>query len=61
MNNLTQDELRIIWLSLNGNHYRTLKAKIKILLDNYCEHEPSDAHYEMFRWQLCKKCGIQYK
>lgn len=71
MNNLTKPELqeikRCIKYMINGGTtpYSSLtmdiNKKLQSLIDNYCEHEPSDGHFEQFRWQLCSKCGAQYK
>ena len=73
MNDFTKEELSIL---KNGIQYlsdrtslsegyleahNALEVKIQSMLDNYCEHTPSDAHYEQFRWHLCSKCGVQYK
>lgn len=59
MNDFTKQELVTLWLSLSGNSYPELKAKLQYLIDNYCEHE------ELFKgndgWSKCKKCGEFYK
>ncbi len=71
MSDFTKDELEELkrccnWvINCKDTHYTTttygLPEKIQSMIDNYCEHTPSDAHYEQFRWQLCRKCGVQYK
>lgn len=38
-----------------------LDEKLCSMINNFCDHTPSDTHYEQFRWQLCGKCGAQYK
>ena len=38
-----------------------LDGKLCEMINNYCDHEPSDAHNEQFKWQLCSKCGCEYK
>lgn len=68
MNDFTKEELedihRAVYLcdkvgyEVNASD---ILPKIQSMIDNYCEHEPSDAHYEQFRWQLCSKCGVRYK
>lgn len=73
MNNFTKEEL-VLLACWSANRYDqvgieqtknegtiALSHKIQFMIDNYCEHTPSDAHYEQFRWQLCNKCGVQYK
>lgn len=65
MNEFTKEELVKIWRCINpvliGDDAYDLKIKLREMIDNYCDHEPSDSHYEQFRWQLCGKCGAQYK
>jgi hypothetical protein len=71
MNDFTKEELQFLYecmddeistFRLTNNHYCcTMRDKIQSMIDSYCEHIPSDAHYEQFRWQLCQKCGVQYK
>jgi len=64
MSDFTKEELRDIYqiFDMQGAcRLLGLKAKIKVMIDKHCDHEPSDAHYEQFRWQLCAKCGVQYK
>ena len=39
MNNFTKQELVTLWLSLSGDNYPELKAKLQSLIDNYCEHD----------------------
>lgn len=39
----------------------SLKEKLQSMIDNYCEHEPSDKYFEIFKWKLCSKCGVEYK
>jgi len=60
MNHFTKEELESIYCHME-NEPQELMTKVKYMIDNYCEHTPSDAHYEQFRWQLCQKCGVQYK
>jgi hypothetical protein len=40
MNDFTKEELSIISLSIAGNAYPELKAKIQSLIDNYPENKP---------------------
>ena len=65
MNDFTKEELKEIYLSLfdpDSNFIgENLLTKLRIMIKNYCEHEPSGAHYEQFRWEVCGKCGVQYK
>ena len=73
MNDFTKEELLIMQLAVmrDMNQFDhilktspsmlKLKDKLDKMIDNYCDHTPSDAHYEQFRWQLCRKCGVQYK
>ena len=68
MNDLTKEELLYInnyisngAASIGLDAHDKLKDKIQFMIDKYCEHEPSDVHYEQFRWQICSKCGVQYK
>jgi hypothetical protein len=65
MNDFTKEELEYIYDELDSNYSELknipLMKKIQSMIDTYCEHEPSDTHYEQFRWQLCQKCGVQYK
>jgi hypothetical protein len=64
MNDFTKEELEEILKYVSHpiwTNSHNLTSKIQSMIDNYCEHTPSDAHYEQFRWQLCKKCGAQYK
>jgi hypothetical protein len=56
----TKEELELIYYHLKNEPIEIMN-KVKSLIDNYCDHTPSDAHYEQFRWQLCGKCGVQYK
>jgi len=39
----------------------TVVKKLIPMIDNYCEHEPSDKYPNKFKWQLCSKCGADYK
>lgn len=70
MNDFTKEELEDIenglgWLCEHNPFHKVeigkLMSKLKSMIDNYCEHTPSDAHPEQFRWKLCEKCGEQYK
>ncbi len=68
MNDFTKEELQYIndYIFKGASFIRMdkhdiIKDKIQSMIDNYCEHEASDAHYEQFRWNLCSKCGAQYK
>lgn len=75
MNDFTREELADLaagagwmWSELAGcvdddviEGWKLLEKKVSKMIAHYCEHEPSDAHYEQFRWQLCSKCGVQYK
>lgn len=62
-----KEELQVIAESIpyilhESVEFRTqLLQKVTDMIDKYCDHTPSDAHYEQFRWQLCRKCGVQYK
>lgn len=40
---------------------KPLIDKIQSMIDNYCEHEPSDKYPNEFKWQLCAKCRQDYK
>lgn len=69
MNDFTKEELIWLYETLQWivEYFRepdstyAIKDKLKSMIDNYCDHILSDAHYEQFRWQLCQKCGAQYK
>lgn len=64
MNEFTKEELKDLLWSIRFVKEKTtnrsdcmsaLRTKLLTLIANYCEHEPSDAHYEQFRWQSCHK------
>ncbi len=67
MINFDKEELEIIAESIPYMLHKNLDERTKLLhkvdnmIKNYCEHTPSNAHYEQFRWQSCSKCGVQYK
>lgn len=70
MNDFTKEELKrlllrsFLWVGHieNQNKFELeLINKIQSLIDNYCEHEPSDRYPNEFKWQLCCKCGADYK
>jgi hypothetical protein len=67
MIDFTKEELQVIAESIpyilhESVEFRTqLLNKVNNMIGAYCYHTPSDAHYEQFRWQLCRKCGVQYK
>ena len=68
MSDFTKEELKELMYGLycrakldGSMANKILYEKIQSLIDNYCEHEASGGHYETFRWQLCRKCGTQYK
>ena len=59
MNDFTKEELEYIkyWCQVDFK----IKNKIQAMIDSYCEHEPSDKYPNGFKWQLCVKCGKEYK
>ena len=63
----TVDELKIIAESIpymlhEDVGFRTnLLTKVDKMINAYCEHESCVSFHEQFRWQLCGKCGVQYK
>lgn len=67
MIDFTKEELTLIaesipyMLHIDVEGGTKLLQKIDKMIEQYCDHTPSDAHYEQFRWQLCRKCGVQYK
>ncbi len=64
MNDFTKEELEKLLFSIkHGTPWgeEPIAIKIQSMIDSYCEHTPSDAHYEQFIWQVCSKCGVQYK
>lgn len=72
MNDFTKDELEFLWATLSccyppwdipdnvKNEFGSCMKKLQCMVENYCEHKPSDEHHENFRWQLCSKCGAEY-
>lgn len=66
MNDFTKEQLKNLRACLDvcisdDDSDDELMHKLDTMIDKYCEHTPSDAHYEQFRWHLCRKCGVQYK
>ncbi len=72
MNNFTKEQLLYIEKALHWyiqsddnprDDYQCLfvSKKIQSMIDNYCEHEPADKYPNIFKWQLCAKCGEEYK
>jgi len=67
MNDFTKEELQYLYRAIYERpntvteEMDMMREKLQSMIDNYCEHIPSDNHYEQFRWQLCSKCGEQYK
>lgn len=64
MNDFTKEELE--WMAVTINYYADeiapeIVEKLRIMIDNYCDHTPSETYYEQFRWNICDKCGAQYK
>lgn len=63
MNDFTKEELEDIDFALLtvylGNS--ALRKKIQFMIENYCDHESSDKYPNEFKWQLCCKCGKDFK
>ena len=69
MNDFTKEELEKICQFFNiaiedfkepDSTYK-LRDKIQYMIDSYCDHEASDKYPNEFKWQLCSKCGKEYK
>ena len=68
MNHFTKKELRYLHCALTyhpqhrrGDTFIELSKKLKKMMDNYCDHEPSDKSIEAFTLHLCAKCGGTFR
>jgi len=69
MNDFTKEELVYLlkaWsrgnpIYCNPDLVNDIYIKIQSMIENYCDHEPSDKYPNDFKWQICSKCGRDYK
>lgn len=69
MNDFTKEELEtlkksieeLIFSKFYASETQEVHHKIQDMIENYCEHTPSDKQPNEFKWQLCIKCGKDYK